>query len=133
MNNEMMENYGSVKISDEVISVIAGLATTEIDGVYSMGGSIASGIAEFLGGKKNISRGIKVDLTENSVSVDIHIIINYGVSIPDIATTVQEKVKDALESMTGLSVDKINVFIDGVNIEKDTEEPVLTEEETEEE
>jgi len=128
MNNEIKDNGGSIKISDEVISIISGIATSEIEGVYSMGGGIASGIAEFLGGKKNISKGIKVDLTDDSVSVEIHIIICYGVSIPEVAAKIQEKVKDELESMTGLTVDKVNVHIDGVNIEKDAPAEAETEE-----
>lgn len=132
MNNEIKENGGSIKISDEVISIISGIATSEIDGVYSMGGGIASGLAEFLGGKKNISKGIKVDLKDDSVSVEIHVVINYGVSIPDVAFKIQEKVKDALESMTGLSVEKVNVHIDGVNIEKNSDVPAETQEEIQE-
>lgn len=130
MNNENINyNDGSVKISDEVISVIAGMAASEVEGVYAMGGSVVSGITELFSGKKNVAKGIKVDMQGDEIAVDIHIVISYGVNIPDTSCKIQEKVKDALESMTGLSVLKVNVYIDGVNIERETE----IEEETEEE
>ncbi len=113
------ENTNNVKISDDVVQIIAGIAAGEVDGVQGMGTSLTSGIAELLGGKKPISRGVKVDIRENSVTIDMHIIVRYGVRIPDIAWQVQEKVKEAVETMTGLTVLKVNIHIDGISMEKE--------------
>ncbi len=119
---ENKENMGNVKISDEVIAIISGIATSEIEGVYSMGGSaITSGIAEILGTKKNASKGIKAEVKEGKVIVDIHVIVKYGIKIPEVAWKIQERVKEELENMTGLEVERVNVHIDGVNIPKDEE------------
>ncbi len=121
---ENKENMGNIKISDEVIAIISGIATSEIDGVYAMGGSaITSGIAEILGTKKNASasKGIKAEVKEGKVIVDIHVIVKYGIKIPEVAWKIQERVKEELENMTGLDVERVNVHIDGVNIPKDEE------------
>ncbi len=115
------ENANNVKISDDVVQIIAGIAAGEVDGVQGMGTSLTSGIAELLGGKKPISRGVKVDIREDSVTMDMHIIVRYGVRIPDIAWQVQEKVKEAVETMTGLQVLKVNIHIDGISMEKETQ------------
>lgn len=109
-----------VKISDDVVQTIAGIAAGEVDGVYAMGNSITGGIAELLGGKKQVSRGVKVDIKEGTVTIDVHVVVRYGVRIPDIAWSIQERVKEAVENMTGLSVLKVNIHIDGINIEKDS-------------
>lgn len=128
-----------VKISDDVVQIIAGIATTEIDGVFSLGNTIAGGIADFLGGKKNNGRGVRVDIREDEVTIDVHVIVKFGVRIPDVAWNIQEKVKDAVETMTGLRVPKVNIHIDGINIEKEPEKentppvPETEEKETEEE
>jgi uncharacterized alkaline shock family protein YloU len=105
---------GNVKIADEVVSVIAGIAATEVDGVVGMSGGFAGGLTELLG-KKNLTKGVKVHVSEKEVSLDIFILVGYGVRIPDIAQEVQEKVKLSVESMTGLSVTEINVHIQGVS------------------
>ena len=84
--------YGTVRIADEVVSIIAGLAATEIDGVASMSGGIAGGIAEALG-RKNFSKGVKVDVGEEEVAIDLYIIVKYGYRIPDVAWQIQENVK----------------------------------------
>ncbi len=123
-----------IKISDEVVQTIAGIAAGEVDGVYAMGNSITGGIAELLGGKKPVSRGVKVDIKEETATIDVHVVVRYGVRIPDVAWGIQEKVKEAVENMTGLSVIKVNIHIDGINIEKETksEENAADEEITEE-
>jgi len=132
---KISENTNSVKISDDVVQIIAGIAAGEVDGVHALGNTLTGGIAELLGGKKPVSRGVKVDIKEETVTIDVHVVVRYGVRIPDVAWNIQEKVKDAVETMTGLSVLKVNIHIDGVNIEKEAPEAVdaVAEEKTEEE
>lgn len=115
-----MENFierngeiGSIRIADEVVAVIAGLAATEIKGVAGMSGGLAGGIAEILG-RKNLSKGVKVEVGEKEAAIDLFCIVEFGVRIPDIATKIQESVKKAIESMTGLMVVEVNVHIQGV-------------------
>ena len=105
---------GSIRIADEVVSIIAGLAATEIDGVAGMSGGIAGGIAEALG-KKNFSKGVKVDVGEEEAAVDLFLIVRFGARIPDVAWAVQENVKKSIEDMTGLKVMRVNVHVQGVN------------------
>ncbi|HBC95686.1 MAG TPA: Asp23/Gls24 family envelope stress response protein [Clostridium sp.] len=118
-NNEI--DMGIVKISDEVVGVIAGLATTEIDGIVGMSASLVGGITQILSGKKNLSKGVKVNVNENSAAIDLYVVVKYGVRIPDVAVKVQENVKRAVESMTGLDVSAINIHVQNVMIPK-TEE-----------
>ena len=104
---------GTIRIADEVVSIIAGLAATEVEGVAGMSGGIAGGIAEILG-RKNFSKGVKVEVGEKEAAIDLYIIVKYGVRIPDIALNVQEAVKAAIENMTGLSTVEVNVHVQGV-------------------
>jgi len=112
---------GSIKIADEVVSIITGLAATEIEGVAGMSGGIAGGIADMLG-RKNLSKGVKVDVDKESASVDVYVIIEYGKAIPDVAWQIQDNVKQAIEGMTGLSVKAVNVHVQGVNFPEEEEE-----------
>jgi len=112
---------GSVKIADEVVSIIAGLAATEIDGIAGMSGGLVGGIAEVLG-RKNFSKGVKVEVGEKEAAIDLYIIVKYGVRIPDVALAAQENIKRAIETMTGLSVVEVNVHVQGVHFPE--EEPV---------
>lgn len=112
---------GSVKISEEVVSIIAGLAATEIKGVAGMSGGIVGGIAEMLG-RKNLSKGVKVAVGEKEAAVDLFIIVEYGVKIPDVAWQIQENVKKAIETMTGLNVVEVNIHIQDVDMGKDVKE-----------
>ena len=105
---------GTIRIADEVVSIISGLAATEVDGVASMSGGIAGGIAEALG-RKNLSKGVKVEVGEEEASIDLFMIVRYGSRIPDVAWQVQENVKKAVENMTGLKVIKVNVHVQGVS------------------
>lgn len=117
-SNEMVVNEGNnnkIKIADEVVAVIAGKAVSEIQGVYEMSGGFAGGISEVLSGKKNLSKGIKVVVTEKETKIDVNIIVEYGVRIPEIAFEIQTKVKKAVETMTGLKVTEVNVHVQGVN------------------
>ncbi len=106
-------SLGSIRIADEVVGIIAGLAATEIDGIAGMSGGLVGGIAEMLG-KKNFAKGVKVEVGEREAAVDLYIIVKYGVRIPDVALSVQENVKQAIESMTGLSVVEVNIHVQGV-------------------
>lgn len=112
------EEIGSVKITDEVVAIIAGIAATEVPGVAGMSGGIAGGIAEMLG-RKNLSKGVKVEVGEKEAAIDLFIIVEYGCRIPDIAWEIQEKVKKSVETMTGLDVIEVNIHVQGVNIEKE--------------
>lgn len=123
--NESENEVGNINISDEVVSVIAGVATSEVKGVYSMSGTIAGGIAEILG-KKNMGKGVKVTINNNVASLDLHITVLYGAKVPEVAWEIQEKVKKAVETMTGLSVDKVNIYIEGVTIEKEPKKEIVS-------
>ncbi|HEY8462920.1 MAG TPA: Asp23/Gls24 family envelope stress response protein [Bacillota bacterium] len=109
---------GSVRIANEVVSIIAGLAATEVKGVAGMSGGIVDGFAELLK-KKNLTKGVKVEVGEKQTAVDLYIIIDYGAKIPETAYLVQENVKRAIESMTGLEVVEVNVHIQGVEFKTD--------------
>lgn len=113
------ENVGNVKISVDVVSTIAGIATTELDGVAGMYSSFAGGIAEKLGAKKNPTKGVKVDMNGEEVGIDLYIVVDYGVRIPELAWEIQENVKNNVETMTGLAVDKVNIHIEGVSFAKE--------------
>ena len=111
------EKIGEVQIADEVVAIIAGLAATEVEGVDSMAGNITNELVGKLG-MKNLSKGVKVDVTEEHVSVDLSLNIRYGYSIPSVSEQVQEKVSTAIENMTGLTVLDVNVKIAGVNMDE---------------
>ena len=110
------EIIGEVQIADEVVAIIAGLAATEVEGVDSMAGNITNELVGKLG-MKNLSKGVKVDVTEEHVSVDLSLNIRYGYNIPSVSEQVQEKVSTAIENMTGLTVLDVNVKIAGVNMD----------------
>ena len=114
-------DVGSIRIADEVVGIIAGLAATEVVGVAGMSAGLVGGIAEMLG-KKNLSKGVKVEVGEREAAVDLYIIVEYGVRIPDVALRVQENVKRAIESMTGLDVVEVNIHVQGVGFGQDGEE-----------
>lgn len=114
MAEDQRMNLGELKIANEVVGIIAGLAATEVEGVAGMSGGIAGGIAEMLG-RKNLSKGVKVEVGEHDTAVDLFVIVNYGVSIPEVAKNIQENVKRAIEIMTGLDVTEVNIHILGVH------------------
>ena len=111
-----------IQIADEVVAVIAGKAVSEVNGVSDMAGGFAGGITEVLSGKKNLSKGIKVDVGEKETKIDVNIIVEYGTRIPDVAFEIQNRVKKAVETMTGLKVVAVNVHVQGVRTETQTEE-----------
>jgi len=105
---------GSIRIADEVVAVIAGLAATEVEGVSAMSGGFAGGISGVLG-RRNLSKGVKVEVGAEEAKIDLYIIVDYGKRIPDVAWGIQENVKKAIEQMTGLKVLQVNVHVQGVN------------------
>ncbi len=122
--NEVLESEtaeNTIKISDDVVSIIAGKAVSEVEGVSSMAGGFAGGITEVLSGKKNFSKGIKVEVGEKETKIDVNIIVEYGTRIPDIAFEIQNRVKKAVENMTGLKVLEVNVHVQGVHTPDDDE------------
>ncbi|MEW6172129.1 MAG: Asp23/Gls24 family envelope stress response protein [Bacillota bacterium] len=110
---ELKGEFGAVRIANEVVGIIAGLAATEVPGVAGMSGGIVGGIAEMLG-RKNLSKGVKVEVGERETAVDLFVVVNFGVRIADVATEVQSNVKRAVEEMTGLTVVEVNVHVQGV-------------------
>lgn len=108
------DTSGTIKISEDVVKIIAGLATIEIEGVAGMSGGIVGGIAEKLG-RKNMTKGVKAEVSETDATIDLSIIVDYGAHIQDIAFQIQNKVKNVVESMTGLKVAAVNVSVQGVS------------------
>ena len=124
------ENEG-IQIANDVIAVIAGVAVSEVPGVSGMAGGFAGGISEVLSGKKNLAKGIKVEATETQAKIDVNIIVEYGSRIPDVAFEIQNRVKKAVESMTGLNVEEVNVHVQGVNTDSAKAESKVEESENE--
>ena len=142
ISEELENETEGLKISNDVIAVIAGMSVSEVQGVYGMSGGFAGGITEVLKGKKNLAKGIKVEATEKNAKIDVNIIVEYGARIPDVAFDIQTKAKKAVETMTGLKVLEVNVNVQGVhaineeetkNKEEKVEEILIEEEKTEEE
>lgn len=121
------ENEG-IQISNDVVAVIAGVAVSEVQGVSGMSGGFAGGITEVLSGKKNLAKGIKVEIVEDTAKIDVNIIVEYGSRIPDVAFEIQNRVKKSVENMTGLKVEEVNVHVQGVNTDT-----VMSEKENEQE
>ncbi len=108
---------GSVQIADDVVAMIASLAATEVEGVSAMVGNITNELMSKVGMKK-LTKGVKVDILENVVTVDLAVVLEYGFNIPKTCQKVQDKVKTAIETMTGLTVSDVNIRIAGVNMTK---------------
>lgn len=115
---KVLENgqIGEVQIADEVVAIIAGLAATEVEGVASMAGNVTNELVSRLG-MKNLSKGVKVEVAQDAVSVDLALTMEYGYSIPKTSEQVQDRVKQAIENMTGLQVAEVNIRIAGVKLE----------------
>ncbi len=112
------ENTGVVQIADDVVAMIASLAATEVDGVSAMAGNITNELMSKVGMKK-LTKGVKVDVLEGNVTVDLAVTMEYGYNIPATCQKVQTKVKSAVENMTGLTCTDVNIRIAGVNMKKD--------------
>ena len=115
------ETNGTISFANDVISTIVGLATVEIDGVAGMSGGLVDGITELLG-KKNFSKGIKVEVGKEEVAVDINIVVKYGVSIPEVCQNIQQSIIKAVETMTGLKVVEVNIQIAGIDLKSNAPE-----------
>jgi len=114
---EINNEFGAIRIADEVVATVAGLAAAEVEGVASMSGGWGTDLVEKLG-KKSFGKGIKVEVIEEQTKIDIFIVVEFGYQIPDVAETVQKEVKIAVETMTGLTVSMVNVHIVGVSMKK---------------
>lgn len=110
-----VEGNDTIKISNETVATYAGIAVSEVPGVYGMAGGFAAGITESLSGKKNLAKGIKVDVEEKNAKIDVSIIVEYGARIPEVAFEIQSRVKKSVENMTGLKVLEVNVHVQGVH------------------
>ncbi len=118
-NEQMAETeVNGIKIAEEVVAKIAGIAASEVKGVYGMNGGFVEGLSEMLG-KKSFSKGVKVQVGEKDTTIDLFIIVEYGCRIPDIAWEIQNRVKTAVENMTGLKVLEVNIHVQGVNLPKE--------------
>lgn len=111
------ENIGAVQIADDVVTMIAALATKEVDGVAAMGGNMPGEIINRVSGKI-LTKGVKVEILQKSVKVNLYVTIEYGYNIPAVSRQIQSKVKSAIENMTGLQVTDVNIRIAGVNMPK---------------
>lgn len=113
-------NLGKVEIAPEVIEVITGIAASEVEGISQMRGSFASDMAERFG-KKSHGKGVKVELTENGILIDLYVVLNFGVSIPEVAQKLQTNIKQTIKNMTGLDIDEINVHVVGIQMKSESE------------
>lgn len=112
---------GKVEIAPEVIEVIAGIAASEVEGVAQMRGNFASGVVERLG-KKNHGKGVKVDLSEDGITIDVYCVMMFGVSIPTVAQRIQDNTRQALFNMTALEINEINIHVVGIQFETKSQE-----------
>jgi uncharacterized alkaline shock family protein YloU len=119
--NQEQAGLGKVEIAPEVIEVIAGIAASEVEGIAQMRGNFASGVVERLG-KKNHGKGVKVELADEGIKVDVYCVMKFGVSIPTIAGHVQDNIRQALFNMTALEVNEVNIHVVGIQFENQKQE-----------
>jgi len=112
-------NGEDIMITDETIAIMAGIATTEVEGVGSMSGGITEDFVEALG-RVNPAKGVKVDSKNGTTVIDLYVIIKYGYRIPEISWNIQEKVKDTIETMAGIDVSEINIHVQGIDFEEES-------------
>jgi len=120
LNVSSDSSLGKVEIAPEVIEVIAGIAATEVEGLFAMRGNFASGVAEKLG-KKDHKKGVRVELTDTGIAIDLFVILNFGVSIPKVAQEIQGNIRDSLKYMTALEIDEVNIHVVGINMDEKIE------------
>ena len=111
------DSIGAVQIADDVVAMITSLAATEVEGVSAMAGNITNELMSKVG-VKSLTKGVKVEVFDKKVMVDLSVMVEYGYNIPAISQKVQQKVKTAIENMTGLEVTDVNIRIAGVNMQK---------------
>lgn len=119
--------HGKVEIAPEVIEVIAGIAASEVEGVAGMRGNFATGVVERLG-KKNHGKGVKVELSETGIKVDVYCMMKFGVSIPSVAAKIQDNIRQALLNMTALDAEAVNIHVVGIQFESQKHEPEIEQE-----
>ncbi|WP_083979417.1 Asp23/Gls24 family envelope stress response protein [Bacillus alveayuensis] len=124
--NQEDSSLGKVEIAPEVIEVIAGIAASEIEGVAQMRGNFATGVVERFG-KKNHGKGVKVDLNDDGIVIDVYCVMEFGVSIPTVAQKVQDNIRQALLNMTALEINEINIHVVGVQFEQKQPETEIEE------
>lgn len=120
-NTKVISEIGDVKIASDVVTVIATMAATEVEGIAGMSGGLTGELAEKFGVKSN-NKGIKVQINEEVVAIDLFLIVEYGVRVPDVAWEVQQNVKKSVETMTGMKVSQVNIHIQGINVVKEHKE-----------
>jgi uncharacterized alkaline shock family protein YloU len=120
-NTSIINEIGDVKIASEVVTVIGTIAATEVEGIAGMSGGLTGDIAEKFG-MKSSNKGIKVQIGETETIIDLFLIVEYGIKVPDVAWEVQQNVKKSVETMTGLKVSQVNIHIQGININKEHKE-----------
>jgi len=118
---EGADTIGEIKINNEVIAVMAGRIATEVKGVAGMSGGVVDGLAKMLG-KKSLEKGVKVEVGEEDINIDLSIIVDYGVSIPDVCSEIQINVKRKVEKMTGRNVRNVNLSVQGIHFPADQKE-----------
>ncbi|WP_269412234.1 Asp23/Gls24 family envelope stress response protein [Lentibacillus daqui] len=109
-------SLGKVEIAPEVIEVITGIAASEVDGLSSMRGNFAAGVVERLG-KKSHGKGVKVELTDSGILIDLYVVLNFGVSIPEVAQKLQTNIRQTIKNMTALEIAEINIHVVGIQME----------------
>ncbi len=118
---------GTTYITDEVVAITAGLAAIEVEGVASMSGGMVEGIAQRLG-RKNLARGIKVDISDEECTIDVYIIIKYGVNIPEVCKKIRKNTKTAVEDTVGMKVTAVNIHVQGLSIGEEGEDKAAADE-----
>lgn len=118
---EAENTIGEIKINNEVIAVMAGRIATEVKGVAGMSGGVVDGLAKMLG-KKSLEKGVKVEVGEEDINIDLSVILDYGVSIPDVCSEIQISVKSKVEKMTGRSVRNVNLSVQGIHFPADVKQ-----------
>ena len=116
------DELGNIHISEEVLAVIAAAAALEVEGVGGLAANLGTDLSELLG-KKTLSRGIRLEVAEENVTVDVNILVKYGHTIPEVGRAVQEAVMSSIEATSGLTVEAVNVNVGGVIFDKETRKP----------
>lgn len=117
LNVNNNSTLGKIEIAPEVIEVIAGIAATEVEELYAMRGNFASGVVEKLGKKTTHSKGVKVELTDDGITIDLYVILNFGVAIPQAAQKIQSNIRESIKYMTALEIKEVNVHVVGMNMD----------------
>ncbi|MGG5255110.1 Asp23/Gls24 family envelope stress response protein [Neobacillus sp. SM06] len=125
--NQGNDGNGKVEIAPEVIEVIAGIAASEVEGVAGMRGNFATGVVERLG-KKNHGKGVKVDISETGIKVEVYCVVKFGVSIPTVAQKIQDNIRQTLLNMTALEPEEVNIHVVGVQFESQKQEQEVDQE-----